>query len=108
MTLTIRFKYQAECDELIRKVKEESEYIPIPERLSKVNDLISTAKEIANIFEINMDIVQLEDGIDFNFYYDSGLFVGECKEYFGKMFFYLRQCDRLHAKKEEKKSSKGL
>ena len=97
---SIRFKYQAECDELIRKVKEESEYIPIPERLSKVNDLISTAKEIANIFEINMDIVQLEDGIDFNFYYDSGLFVGECKEYFGKMFF---TCDNVTVYTPKKK-----
>ena len=96
----VRCEYRAECDEIIRQVKEESEYIPIPERLGKVNGLISTAKEIATIFEINMDIVQLEDGIDFDFYYDSGLFLGECKEFFGKMFL---TCDNVTVYTQKKK-----
>ena len=95
-----RSELRAECEEIIRKFDEESEYIPIPERLDKVDDLISSAKDIALFYELNMDIVQRVDGINFDFYYDSGLFLGECREYFGRMFL---TCDSVTVYKPRKK-----
>lgn len=76
----------AEITEIIRQHNEESEYIPIPERLEKVDEMILLAAVISHEHEIDMDVEQNDGGIDFKLYYSGGLFCDDLKNYVGRMF----------------------
>ena len=77
---------EAEIAEIIRQHNEESEFIPIPERLEKVDDLILLASAISHEYEMDMDIEQSVDGIDFSIYDFGGPLCGEAKNFIGRMF----------------------
>ena len=77
---------------LLDKCKNESEFVPVPDRLKIADKLISRTVALAKELEFNVDITRNEDSIDFCFFDSVGLFQGELKDFFGEMFII---CDSV-------------
>lgn len=77
---------------LLNKYKNESEFIPVPDRLKIVDKLISQTVAAAEKLELNVDITRNDDSIDFCFFDSVGLFQEDLKDFFGEMFII---CDSV-------------
>lgn len=79
-------------DELLRQMREESVYIPRPEKIAARQQFIDEAKQLSLDCEIDMDIKEYYDTIDVHMY----LYHGTCTGLFKCMLLnLLKLCDRI-------------
>ena len=83
---------EASINDLFNKVENESEFVPVPDRLKIADKLISQTVAVAEKLELNVDITRNDDSIDFCFFESIGLFQGNLKDLFGEMFII---CDSV-------------
>ena len=82
---------KAECGELLDNIDTKVEYVPVPERVEKAEAFIKLVVVAAEELELNVDIERGDGRVVFRFY-DTGVYLGELREFYGYMF---KTCDSV-------------
>lgn len=69
------------AEEFVRMMEEERIYVPIMEKVKKADKVVAFAKRLSETYEVDMDIIQKEDGIRIKIYGIGAKVSGSLKEY---------------------------
>lgn len=79
-------------EEFLREVRENSVYVPRPDKLQNRQRFIDLAKQLSLDYEIDMDIKEHDHFISVNLHLYCGAYTGTCKDMLSGL---LDLCDRI-------------
>lgn len=69
------------AEEFVRMMEEERTYVPIAEKVKNADKVTAFAQKLSETYEIDMDIIQKEDGVEILIYGMGAKVSGSLKEY---------------------------